>query len=53
MGCPFHYIAYDYSRTDWDSLCDHSRDVPLEDIFKMSASAATSEFCEWIVKFLS
>ena len=24
------------------------RDVPGEDIFKLSASAAASEFCEWI-----
>ena len=22
---PFHHIAYDYSRTDWDGLCDHLR----------------------------
>ena len=44
---PFHCIAYDYSCTDWDGLCDHLRDVPWEDIFKLSASAAASEFCEW------
>ena len=25
---PFHHIAYDYSRADWDGLCDHLRDVP-------------------------
>ena len=24
------------------------RDVPREDIFKLSASAAASEFCEWV-----
>ena len=24
------------------------RDVPWEDIFKLSASAATSAFCEWL-----
>ena len=24
------------------------RDFPWEDIFKFSASAATSEFCEWV-----
>ena len=24
----FHCIAYDYSRADWDGLCDHLRDVP-------------------------
>ena len=41
-------MAYDYSRADWDGLCDHLRDVPWEDIFKLSASAAASEFCEWV-----
>ena len=25
---PFHGMAYDYSRADWDGLCDHLRDVP-------------------------
>ena len=44
---PFHHIAYDHSCPDWDSLWDHLRDVPWEDIFKPSASAAASEFCEW------
>ena len=39
-------IAYDYS--DWDGLRDHLRDVPWKDIFKFSASAAASEFCEWV-----
>ena len=24
----FHGIAYDYSRADWDGLCDHLKDVP-------------------------
>ena len=42
----FHRIAYDYSRADWDGLRDYLRDVPLEDILKLSASAAASEFCE-------
>ena len=41
---PFHHIAYDYSWADRDSLCDHLR---WEDIFKLSASAADSGFCEW------
>ena len=45
---PFHCIAYDYSCADWDGLHDHLRDVPWEDIFKLSASAAASEFCEWV-----
>ena len=44
----FHCTAYDYSCADWDSLCDHLRDNPWEDIFKLSASAAASEFCEWV-----
>ena len=44
----FHRIAYDYSHADWDGLCDHLRDVPWEDIFKLGASAAASEFCEWV-----
>ena len=38
----FHRIAYDYSRADWDGLRDYLRDVPLEDILKLSASAAAS-----------
>ena len=45
---PFHRIAYDYSHADWDGLGDHLREVPWEDIFKLSASAAASEFCEWV-----
>ena len=45
---PFHHIAYDYSRADWDGLHDHLRDVPWEGISKLGASNATSEFCEWI-----
>ena len=45
---PFHHITYDYSRADWDGLSDHLRDVPWDDVFKLSASAATSEFCEWV-----
>ena len=46
-GALFHGIAYDYSHPDWDDLRDHLRDVPWEDIFKLGASAAASEFCEW------
>ena len=40
----FHRIAYGYSCADWDGPCDHLRDVPWEDIFKLVASAAASEF---------
>ena len=44
----FHCVAYDYSCADQDGLCDHLRDVPWEDIFKLSASATASESCEWV-----
>ena len=40
-------MHYDYSCGDWDGLLDHLRDIPWEDIFKLSASAA-SEFYEWV-----
>ena len=43
----FHHIAYDYSCADWDGLHDHLRDVPWDGIFKLGASTAASEFCEW------
>ena len=44
---PFQGLAYDYSHTDWDHLWDHLRDVPWEDIFKLSAFAAASEIL-WV-----
>ena len=43
---PFHRIAYKYFRADWDGLRDYLRDITWEDIFKLSASAGASEFCE-------
>ena len=45
---PFHRIAHDYSHADWDRHCDHLKDVPWEDIFKLIASVGASEFCEWV-----
>ena len=45
---PFHCMAYDYSRADWDGFRDHLTDVPWEDIFKLGASAAAREFCYWV-----
>ena len=44
----FHCRSYDYSGADWNSLCDHLRDVPWEDVFKLNASAAASECFEWV-----
>ena len=46
----FHQSLYsrDYSRANWDGLHDHLRDVSWDDIFKLKASAASSEFCEWV-----
>ena len=41
-------MAYEYSCAGWDCLRGHLRDAPWEDIFKLSASAAASEFCEWV-----
>ena len=43
---PFHRIAYDCCRADWDGLPDYLRDVLCGDTFKLSASAA-SEVYEW------
>ena len=48
QDAPFHHISYGYFRADWDGLCYHLRDVSWEDIFKFGASAATTEFCEWV-----
>ena len=42
------FITYDYSRADWNGLRNHLRDVPWKDIFKLGASAAASEFHEWV-----
>ena len=41
-------MAYDYTCADWDGLSDHLRDLPREDTSQLSASAAASEFCEWV-----
>ena len=49
MGCPISsHSLYDYSLPAWDGLCDHLRDVPWENIFKLGASAAASEFYLWV-----
>ena len=47
-NAPFYRIAYDCFRADRDGFRDHLRHVPWDGIFKFSASAADSEFCEWV-----
>ena len=42
----FHWMASGYSCADLDGLRDHLSEVPWEDVFKLSASAAVSVFCE-------
>ena len=44
----FHYITHDYSCANWYVLRDHFKDIAWEDIFKLSASAAASEFIDWL-----
>ena len=43
---PLHHITYDYSHVDWGCTLDNLSDVPWEDVFKLSASAAASKFSE-------
>ena len=43
----FRHTTYDCSRADWDGLRHHLRNVLWEDIFKLGASAAASEFL-WV-----
>ena len=45
---PFRRVAYDYFCADWEGLRGHLRDVPWEDIFKLSLSAAANKFCELV-----
>ena len=47
LFCCVAYWAYSWA--NWDGLCDHLRDVPWEDIFKLCApAAAASEFYVWV-----
>ena len=41
----FHYIAYDYSCADWDSLYDHLRNVPWVNTFKLSVLLLLNFVC--------
>ena len=47
-GCPISSHWLWLSHADWDGLHDHLRDVPWVHIFKLSTSAAASEFCGWV-----
>ena len=42
----FYRKTYSYSHADLYGLRNHLRDIPWEDIFKLSVSAAANEFCE-------
>ena len=44
----FQCIYCNYSCSDWDCLVYHLKDIPWENIFKLGAPAAASEFCEWV-----
>ena len=41
-------FPYGLSCADWDGFCNHFRDFPWENIFKLNSSAAASEFYEWV-----
>ena len=47
-GMPLSITQLMTTHADWDGLRDHLRDILQEDIFKLSVSAAGSEFCEWV-----
>ena len=44
----FNRIACGYSRAHWNGFHHNFKDVPWEDIFKFSAFAAASKFCECV-----
>ena len=51
-GCPvsLHSLWLFLCWLGWS--CDHLRDVPWKDIFKLDASAAASEFCEFSLELM-
>ena len=42
------FVFRDFNIHHKNGLRDHLRDVPWEDILKLGASAAASEFCGWV-----
>ena len=49
LGMP-HFMAELITILVLTGLCDHLRDVPWEDIFKLGASAAACEFSESMLR---
>ena len=45
---PLLITPFDYSHVDQDGFQDHLRDVPWVEIFELGASAAATEFCDWV-----
>ena len=43
---PFHCTIYDYSHADWDGIRKYLREVPWDDIFKLDASVAATDYCK-------
>ena len=41
---PFRCTAFDYTCADWNSFYDHIRDVPMKDVFNLSAPADNESF---------
>lgn len=41
----FLLIPFDYYRAYWNGLCNHLRDIPWTNIFKLCACVTASEFC--------
>ena len=51
---PFHRIAYDYSRADWDGRCDNLKDVYLSDhLIILEKMSLTSVLLLLLMNFVS
>ena len=44
----FQCTAYAFFPADWYNLCDQLKNVPWEDILRLGAFAAGTEFYEWV-----
>ena len=45
---PYHRTLYSFHRGDWDSFRDFLRDMPWNDIFKLSADECAKEVVSWL-----